>query len=208
MDAALAYKHQNPQESVAKVAERFNIASSTLHDHLTGRHSDRSTSMAGKLSTPQQLALIDKINGYARRGTHLAPGHIVQLAESLSGGEIQGGWVSRFLKRHKAKLSSRYLQVQEVSRIKADTPETRRMFYCLVRPTLPIFTYENADFRCGMCSKMADIRIETYITWMRPHSSSLPTGTPQSWPTWRAHQVTESTSQQLSYYGHRYHFYL
>ena len=132
MDNAVLHKLQHPQESYTTVADRFDVASSTLHDRVTGKHAPPGHRQPRNLSIHHERVLLDKINAYATRGTLLTPGHIGTLAETLSERHLGRNWTSTFLKRHKDEVSSKFYKVQEVARLKADTPTNRQAFYSLV----------------------------------------------------------------------------
>ena len=132
MDAAVAYKLQNPSESISSISKRFKVPSSTLHDRLTNTHSSHDQRLRRNLSSVQEDVLVDKILAYAKRGTLLTPRHITELAQSLCGHQIGKNWTTKFIQRHSNKLSSRFYRVQDAARIKADTPETREAFLSLV----------------------------------------------------------------------------
>ena len=132
MDAAIARKHENPQEPILQVAASSHVASSTFHDRLTGKHGPRGEKGSRVLSVEQERVLLDKINDYAERGTLLSPAHITQLATALAGHTLGKNWTGTFLLRHKDSVNSKFYRVQEVSRLNADTPENRQAFYSLV----------------------------------------------------------------------------
>ena len=69
MQAAFSEKHLSTQKSYRKVADAFEIPSSTLHDRPTGKHASPGERVHRSLSIPQEDALIGKINSYADRGT-------------------------------------------------------------------------------------------------------------------------------------------
>ena len=131
MQQAIAYKNQHPEESIHTVADRFHLPYSTFRDHLKGNHDVRGIRTLRNLSVAQEQVLVDKINAYADRGTLLSPRHVKELAQTLSGHTVGVNWTSTFLRRHKQDISSRYYRVQEIARIKADTPENRQAFYKL-----------------------------------------------------------------------------
>ncbi|WRT65120.1 uncharacterized protein IL334_002062 [Kwoniella shivajii] len=80
---ATAYKRQHPEESFQTVSNAYNVASSTLYDHVTASRS-LNTSHANKaLSDPMEMALVNKVNDYADRGTLLSPAHVKSLAEMV-----------------------------------------------------------------------------------------------------------------------------
>ena len=132
MDAAIAYKLAHPQQTYAKVAERFEVAASTLHDRMTDRHAAPGQRHSQNLSIEQEGAVINKINDYAERGTLLTPGHVKDLANALAERPVGINWVSTFIRRHRDKIISRFYRIQEAARIKADVLETRQAFHALV----------------------------------------------------------------------------
>ena len=85
MDEAIAHKLEHPQEPIRQVAASSHVASSTLHDRLTGKHGPRGQKGSRVLYVEQEHVLLDKINEYAERGTLLAPSHVRQLATALAG---------------------------------------------------------------------------------------------------------------------------
>ncbi len=88
MQAAFSEKHLSTQKSYRKVADAFEIPSSTLHDRSTGKHASPGERVHRSLSIPQEDALIGKINSYADRGTLLTPAHISDLAKALCDHEM------------------------------------------------------------------------------------------------------------------------
>ena len=132
MDAALEYKLENPSESYSVVADRFGVAKSTLQARHSGTHSARGVHMPRNLSIAQEDVLVDTINSFCDRGTLMTPKHIHQLAQRLCKQKIGINGTTTFLRRHKDRLSSRFYRVQELARLKANTPETRRAFLTLV----------------------------------------------------------------------------
>ncbi|EIW70990.1 hypothetical protein TREMEDRAFT_26974 [Tremella mesenterica DSM 1558] len=145
MDAAIAHKKLHPKQSYTKVAEKFNVPSSTLYDRVTNTHAPRGINTQRNLSVIQETALLDKINSYAARGTLLTPRHIKQLAQILCGHSVGINWTSTFLRRHRDKVSSKYYRIQELSRLKADIPENRQAFYALVKEVLDTGMYASHD---------------------------------------------------------------
>ena len=132
MEQALEYKRQHPSESYLKLSKRFGIPATTIRNRYRGTHAARGEYTARNLSIIQEDALIGSINAYANRGTLLTPKHVQQLATSLCGHDLGVNWTSTFLRRHKDQVSSRFYKVQELARLKADTPETRKAFLTLV----------------------------------------------------------------------------
>ena len=129
MDRALAQCVLHPEVSLGSIAEAEGVPKSTLHDRITGNHAPRGVRANRNLSVVQEDALLEKINGYANRGTLLTPKHITQLAEALCGHTIGRNWTTTFIKRHSDHITSKFWRVQELARLKADTVETRRTFY-------------------------------------------------------------------------------
>ncbi|EIW73228.1 hypothetical protein TREMEDRAFT_25048 [Tremella mesenterica DSM 1558] len=131
--AASRYKKKHPSESFASVSLRYNIPKTTLYNRFKGVHSPRGNNVARALSIPQEYRLINKINEYANRGTLLTPRFVKELAEAAVGRSLGQNWTSRFLLRHRDRLSSQYNTYQELSRLRADKPETRKAWYSLVK---------------------------------------------------------------------------
>ena len=134
MDAATSYKREHPLESVSSIAARFHVPQSTLRNRLTDTHATPGLCMPRNLSLIQEDILLDKVNAYADRGTLLTPGNIHQLAQALCGHELGRNWTTTFLRRHHDQVSSRFYRVQELARLKADTPSNRAAFLDLVSP--------------------------------------------------------------------------
>jgi hypothetical protein len=120
-----------------------------------------------------EAALVDKINQYAHRGTLLLPRQVHELAEAVCGEKLGVNWASTFTRRHRDQISSRFWAYQELGRVKADTPATKKAFYDLV------------SFLDALSLKLTRLQVKgTYdtglypppasITWMRPVSSSYP----------------------------------
>ena len=135
MDEALEYKRQHPSESYLKLSNRFGIPASTIRDRHHGTHAPQGHNMRRRLSVVQEGVLINTINQYADRGTLLSPKHIHQLAQRLCPDELGQNWTTTFLRRQKDQLSSRFYRTQELARLQAITPETRRAFLSLVSPS-------------------------------------------------------------------------
>ena len=132
MEEAILFKLEHPQAPYSAIADRFQVPSSTLNDRFRSIHPPRGSHGLRNLSVPQERVLLDKINAYADRGTLLTPRHIHTLAEALSERPLGRNWTSTFLRRHKDEVCSKFYRVQEVARLKADTPPNRQAFYSLV----------------------------------------------------------------------------
>ena len=132
MDEALEYKPQHPSESYSKLSERFGIPPMTIRNRYSGGHAARGTNMVWHLSDVQEDALAGSINSYANRGTLLTPEHVQQLATRLCGNNLGRNWTSTFLRRHKHQVLLHFYKIQELARLKADTPEMRKVFLTLV----------------------------------------------------------------------------
>ncbi|RXK41547.1 hypothetical protein M231_01046 [Tremella mesenterica] len=127
MDAAIAYKLANPSESLRKVAGRFEVSHVTLHDRLNNKHAPPGTLIPRNLSIIQEEALIANINEYAARGTLLTPKHVGVFAQALCD--------------HRLGVASKFYCVQEVARLRADTPENRIAFLTLAKETFDAGQY-------------------------------------------------------------------
>ena len=132
MTLTLEHKINNPLESYQKVADLYEVSKSSLYDRHTGVHSSHTASAPRHLSIVQEEELVKKINEYARRDTFLTPRHVVELAEAVYDGKLGVNWGSRFIQRHCDTIHSRFFSYQELGRLQADIPETRRAFYHLV----------------------------------------------------------------------------
>ncbi|EIW71701.1 hypothetical protein TREMEDRAFT_28153 [Tremella mesenterica DSM 1558] len=141
MDAAIAYKLANPSESLRKVAGRFEVSHVTLHDRLNNKHAPPGTLIPRNLSIIQEEALIAKINEYAARGTLLTPKHVGVFAQALCDHQLGVNWTTTFLRRHKDQVASKFYRVQEVARLRADTPENRIAFLTLAKETFDAGQY-------------------------------------------------------------------
>ena len=115
------------------MAERFQVNKTTLYNHFKGTHQAAGINTPRALSIEQERVSVDKISLYATRGTLLTPSQVHELAETLAEQKLGVNRVSRFIQRHKDVIHSRFFEYQEAARLKADTPETRRAFYNLVR---------------------------------------------------------------------------
>ena len=102
------------------------------YNHFTGTHAVPCHCTLPNLSIKQEDTLITKINAYAERGTLLTPWHVTQLANALSERPVGVNWTSTFLRRHHDQVSLCFYQIQELARLKADTPSNRQAFYALV----------------------------------------------------------------------------
>lgn len=152
MNQAITHKLQHPEDSYTVTAKRFKVPATTLHDRMNDTHAPRGQRTRRNLSIPQEVALLNNINAYAGRGTLLTPHHITQLAQALCDRTLGKNWTSTFLRRHKDQVSSRFYRVQEVARIKADTPSNRAAFLDLVcrlsHTDMPILTASGQ--RCAL----------------------------------------------------------
>lgn len=135
MQQAVVYKQQHPSETYAAVAHRFLVPASSLHNRLMETHAPPGVHWPRHLSIEQEDALLDKIKAYATRGTLLTPGHMTQLAQALSEEPLGRNWTSTFIRQHTRRPYPAFYRVQEIPRLKADTPSNRQAFYILVRPT-------------------------------------------------------------------------
>ena len=105
----------------------------TLYHRFKGNQSAPGVNAPRALSHEQEQVLLHQIALFASRGTLLTPSHVHVLAEALAGGRLGINRVSRFVDRRRDAIHSRFFAYQEAARLKADTPETRRAFYHLVR---------------------------------------------------------------------------
>jgi len=131
VEQAVQQRSLDPSRSLRSFAGE-GIARSTLHDRETGKHAPRGTLGTRLLSVAQEGVLLDKINEGAARGTLLTPRQLHEIAQRITGQRPGKNWGSEFIARHKQKIVAKYFTIQEVARINADTPETRRAFYDLV----------------------------------------------------------------------------
>ncbi|CAD6584754.1 MAG: hypothetical protein TREMPRED_003951 [Tremellales sp. Tagirdzhanova-0007] len=83
------------------------------------------------LSLEPQRVLIDKINGYATRGTLLTAPQVRAFAQAICGEHVGINGVGCFVERHKDVTPPTFFAYQEAARLKANTPKTRRAFYSL-----------------------------------------------------------------------------
>ncbi|EIW67205.1 hypothetical protein TREMEDRAFT_69735 [Tremella mesenterica DSM 1558] len=113
MALAVQYKNQHPSESYQSVADRFKVPRTTLNDRHRAIHLPHPINAPRRLSVEQENQL--------------------ELAESVCEETLGLNWVGRFVDRHKEVLTSRFYTYQELGRLKADKPETRRAFYTLVK---------------------------------------------------------------------------
>ncbi|EIW69288.1 hypothetical protein TREMEDRAFT_62151 [Tremella mesenterica DSM 1558] len=132
----------NPSKSLREVAAQFGVSHVTLHDRLNGIHLPSGIRTHRRLSIIQEEAVLEKINQYAARGTLLTPKHVRHFAQSLCLETLGVNWTSTFLKRYQDRVSSKFYRVQEVARLRANTPSNRIAFLSLVKETL-----ETGDFR-------------------------------------------------------------
>jgi hypothetical protein len=58
---AVRHKLEHPDESYSKVAKRFFVSKTTLHDHTTGTHATHEETTARRLSMQQELEFVAKI---------------------------------------------------------------------------------------------------------------------------------------------------
>lgn len=97
LEQAVREYTSSPEKSQRQVAREFNIAQATLNDKLTGRHVSINKAPNPILSVLQESVLVNKINGYASRGTSLTPRNVRSLAEGLAGRHVEKDWVGRSL---------------------------------------------------------------------------------------------------------------
>lgn len=132
MDEAVAYKHLHPETSLRTLETLFGVPKSKLGDRLKGTHDAPGVRSSGHLSTAQSRVLIDKINHYADRGTCLAPHHLKELCYIMTGSHPGANWGTTFIQRHHDKLSSQFVQLQDIARVQSNTLQNRTAFYHLV----------------------------------------------------------------------------
>ena len=80
---AIEHARKNPEQSLYSVAKASQVPRTTLRARVLGIHSARGINTVRKLSITQEAALINCIDQYAQRGTHLTPEHIRMLAITL-----------------------------------------------------------------------------------------------------------------------------
>ena len=137
IDLAVKYKRQNPCESYPSLGRRFEVPKSTLYDQVRGISASHGMSAPRLLSLEPQRVLIDKINGYATRGTLLTAPQVRAFAQAICGEHVGINGVGCFVERHKDVTPPTFFAYQEAARLKANTPKTRRAFYslvCRIRP--------------------------------------------------------------------------
>lgn len=112
--SALAYRVDHPSESTRKLADRFGVPKSTLHDRLSGTHHEARRHPGRALNIEQEDALIETINRYAARGTLLTPSGVRDYAEIIGDTTVSRAWVTRFVSRHPDRITLAFLQLQGV----------------------------------------------------------------------------------------------
>jgi hypothetical protein len=125
LDLAVAWRRQHPKESYQCISERFQVNKTTLYHHFKGNHRSHRAAAPSALSHHQEAELIAQINAYAKRGTLLTPAHVKDLAESVFQAQLGRNWTGRFIQRHSKEISSQFHAFRDISRLKADTAETR-----------------------------------------------------------------------------------
>ncbi|ODN86583.1 hypothetical protein L198_07277 [Cryptococcus wingfieldii CBS 7118] len=123
VDSAVQYKRSHPKESFAKVANRFNVAPTTLNNRYHKKHASHATNNPRKLSVIQEKVLVDRINTYAERGTVLTQARIRELGQALHGRALGERWGSTFVERHREELDSGFYGCVEDGRQGAETSE-------------------------------------------------------------------------------------
>jgi len=125
MDAALAELRVSNAPNIAAAARRHGVDRSSL----SRRFRKKTTSRADKvesdrlLNNQQEQQLISWIRRQCELCLPPTPRIVCNFAAQLAGRQPQKNWCSRFVKRHKDSLDSRYLNTLDLARHKADSRE-------------------------------------------------------------------------------------
>lgn len=87
----------------------------------------------------------------ASRDTLMIPRHVSSFVKRLAGRPIDKDGVGRFVHTHSDRLPSRYHTFHELSRAQADTAETRRARFNLVKEVFDtgLYVHTRRDLQHG-----------------------------------------------------------
>jgi hypothetical protein len=120
--------------SYRKVAAQFNVSRAVL----ARRHQGSTCSHAGaaqqrqKLNPQQELELVRYIEGLANRGLPPTREMIRNFASAVAKDACSDRWVSQFLERNKAHLTSKWTTRMDRNRHQADFEERYSMYFDLL----------------------------------------------------------------------------
>ena len=113
MELALAELNNTFNPNVLATAKKFNLSESTLRRRWKSIQLSReeaSSKYRQRLTTTQEKVLIEHINYLSDRSLSPTSNIIRNLAEELIRGLVGKNWTGQFIKRHKERLRSIYLQ--------------------------------------------------------------------------------------------------
>ena len=134
MEAALAELNSSTSPCIAAVARKYGIKRTTLSRRWKGVTTTRAQAAEDKrfLNNQQEQQLIQHIRQLCDRCLPPTPAIMVNIASRLAGRTPGGKWCSRFVKRHKDELDSRYLNSLDLERHHADSITSYEQYFSIV----------------------------------------------------------------------------
>ena len=135
IELAIADLNQQTKPNVRATAKKFHLARTTLQRRYNGKSMSKQAAKGEyrqRLNFAQEEALIDVINRLTDRAIPPTPAMVRCLAEELVGGPVGKNWAAEFVKRHKDRLKSVYLQNIDRSRVHSEYVPSYQRFYELV----------------------------------------------------------------------------
>jgi hypothetical protein len=132
--AAIERLGQGAQFSYLKIADTYKIQHSTLRR----RHQGKTQSLAHKaelqqnLSPQQEAKLVQYIEGLSERGLPSTREMVRNFGSAVAQEEVSEAWVTRFLKRNKANLTSKWTTGIDRNRHVADSEKRYRKYFELL----------------------------------------------------------------------------
>ena len=134
MDAALAELNSAESPCIAVVARKYGVERTTLSRRWKGATNTRAQAAEDKrfLNNQQEQQLIQHIRQLCDRCLPPTPAIVVDIASRLAGKTPGGKWCSRFVKRHKDALDSRYLNSLDLERHQADSVASYERYFSII----------------------------------------------------------------------------
>lgn len=125
-------------------ARRYNVERTTLRRRFRGEQGTIQQAISEtrqRLTHTQEEVVIEQINKLSGKGLSTTPQMVKNFAQEIAGVELGPNWVSRFIRRHQDRLTSRYLRAINHSRKIADNSENFQHFFDTVRKSQARFSW-------------------------------------------------------------------
>lgn len=134
MEAARAELNSSESSCIAAVARKHGIKRTTLSRRRKGVTTTRAQAAEDKrsLNNQQEQQLIKHIRQLCDRCLPPTPAIVVNIASHPAGRMPGGKWCSLFVKRHKDRLDSRYLNSLDIERHQPDSLTSCEQFFSIL----------------------------------------------------------------------------